>query len=164
MLTPSTSLAKASGTHRSDTASMRLADRGGATTIMTTNFDLLLEAAAKRLRVPVETYALGSIPRPTRRKEFAGVFHIHGALSRNPARFSDLVLTDQDFGEFYLRRRVVPDLMGARRTPSSTAITNTAVSCPSMSSAAAISCSPNADPPTSMAPGVRATRSAASSR
>ena len=54
--------------------------------------------------------------------------------------------------------------MGARRTPSSTAITNTAVSCPSMSSAAAISCSPNSDPPTSMAPGVRATRSGASSR
>ena len=92
-------------------ALMRLADRGGATTIMTTNFDLLLEAAAKRLRVPVETYALGSIPRPTRRTEFAGVFHIHGALSRNPARFSDLVLSDQDFGEFYLRRRVVPDLI-----------------------------------------------------
>ena len=56
------------------------------------------------------------------------------------------------------------DVEGARRTPSSTAITNTAVSCPSMSSAAAISCSPNSDPPTSMAPGVRATRSGASSR
>ncbi|MDE0214183.1 MAG: hypothetical protein OXN22_08910, partial [Deltaproteobacteria bacterium] len=50
-------------------ALMRLADRGGATTIMTTNFDLLLETAAKRLRAPVETYALGSIPRPTTRKE-----------------------------------------------------------------------------------------------
>ena len=33
-----------------------------------------------------------------------------------------------------------------------------------LSSAAAISCSPNSDPPTSMAPGVRATRSGASSR
>ena len=53
--------------------------------------------------------------------------------------------------------------MGARRTPSSTAITNTAVSCPSMSSAPAISCSPSSDPPTSTAPGARATRSAASS-
>ena len=28
-----------------------------------------------------------------------------------PARQSDLVLTDQDFGEFYLRRRVVPDFI-----------------------------------------------------
>ena len=92
-------------------ALMRLADRGGATTIMTTNFDLLLESAAKNLRVPTQTYALGSIPRPARRREFAGVLHIHGALTRNPSRYSDLILTDQDFGEFYLRRRVVPDLI-----------------------------------------------------
>ena len=92
-------------------ALMRLADRGGATTIVTTNFDLLLEAAGRRLGVPVETYSLGAIPRPTRRKEFSGVLHIHGALSRSPARFSDLVLSDQDFGEFYLRRRVVPDFV-----------------------------------------------------
>ena len=92
-------------------ALIRLADRGGTTTIMTTNFDLLLESAAKNLRVPAQTYALGSIPRPTRRKEFAGVFHIHGALTRNPSRYSDLILTDQDFGEYYLRRRVIPDLI-----------------------------------------------------
>ena len=92
-------------------ALIRLSDRGGATTIMTTNFDLLLENAAKKLQVPVQTYALGSIPRPTRRREFAGIFHIHGALTRNPSRHSDLVLTDQDFGEYYLRRRVVPDLI-----------------------------------------------------
>jgi len=37
---------------------MRLADRGGATTIVTTNFDLLLEVAARRLRSSVETYSL----------------------------------------------------------------------------------------------------------
>ena len=92
-------------------ALIRLADRGGATTIMTTNFDLLLESAAKKLRVPAQTYALGSIPRPTRRREFAGVLHIHGALTRNPSRYSDLILTDQDFGEYYFRRRVVPDLI-----------------------------------------------------
>ena len=92
-------------------ALIRLADRGGATTIMTTNFDLLLESAARSLRESAQTYALGSIPRPGRRKEFAGVLHIHGALTRNPSRYSDLVLTDQDFGEFYLRRRVVPDLI-----------------------------------------------------
>lgn len=92
-------------------ALIRLADRGGVTTIMTTNFDLLLEAAARNLRVPAQTYALGSIPRPARRRGFAGVLHIHGALNRNPSRYSDLILTDQDFGEFYLRRRVVPDLI-----------------------------------------------------
>ena len=55
------------------------------------------------------------------------------------------------------------DVEGAKRTPSSTAITNTAASCRSTSSAAAISCSPSSDPPTSTAPGARATRSAASS-
>ena len=52
---------------------------------------------------------------------------------------------------------------GARRTPSSTATTNTAASCRSTSSATAISSSPSSDPPTSTAPGARATRSAASS-
>ena len=92
-------------------ALMRLADRGGAVTIVTTNFDLLLEMAGKRLRSPVETYSLGSIPRPTKRTDFAGVLHIHGVLNTNPHRVSELVLSDQDFGEFYLRRRVVPDFI-----------------------------------------------------
>ncbi|MDX0948906.1 hypothetical protein GOD93_25045 [Sinorhizobium medicae] len=92
-------------------ALMRLADRGGARTIVTTNFDLLLEIAAQRLRSPAQTYAFGSIPRPSRHADFSGVLHIHGALDRNPSRFSELVLSDQDFGEFYLRRRVVPDFI-----------------------------------------------------
>lgn len=92
-------------------ALMRLADRGGAVTIVTTNFELLLEDAAKRLRPVVQTYALGGIPRPGRSDDFTGVLHIHGALDRDPARTSDLIVTDQDFGEFYLRRRVVPDFI-----------------------------------------------------
>lgn len=92
-------------------ALIALADRGGAKTIVTTNFDLLLQVAAQRLRSPVETYSLGSIPRPSRNSEFSGVHHIHGALDKNPARTSEIVLSDQDFGEFYLRRRVVPDFI-----------------------------------------------------
>ena len=92
-------------------ALMRLADRGGAVTIVTTNFELLLEDAAKRVRPAVQTYALGGIPRPGRSDGFAGVLHIHGVLDRDPDRASDLILTDQDFGEFYLRRRVVPDFI-----------------------------------------------------
>jgi len=92
-------------------ALMRLADRGGARTIVTTNFDLLLERASQRLRPSVQTYALGSIPRPSRQTDFSGVLHIHGALDKNLSRFSELVLSDQDFGEFYLRRRVVPDFI-----------------------------------------------------
>ncbi|WP_444769838.1 SIR2 family protein [Rhodopseudomonas sp. NSM] len=92
-------------------ALIALADRGGARTIVTTNFDLLLQVAAQRLRSPVETYSLGSMPRPSRNSEFSGVLHIHGALDKSPERISELVLSDQDFGEFYLRRRVVPDFI-----------------------------------------------------
>ena len=78
----------ASGPRIGHPAPIRLANRGGVTTIMTTNFDLLIEAAARELRVSAQTYALGSIPRPTRRREFAGVLHIHGALTRNPSMVS----------------------------------------------------------------------------
>jgi NAD-dependent SIR2 family protein deacetylase len=92
-------------------ALMALADRGGTKTIVTTNFDRLLQVAAQRLRSPVETYSLGSMPRPSRHSEFSGVLHIHGALDKSAARTSELVLSDQDFGEFYLRRRVVPDFI-----------------------------------------------------
>jgi hypothetical protein len=92
-------------------ALMHLADRGGVVTIFTTNFDLLFESAVRRASPAVQTYTLGGIPRPGRSDDFAGVLHIHGALDRNPARTSDLIVSDQDFGEFYLRRRVVPDLI-----------------------------------------------------
>lgn len=92
-------------------ALMRLADRGGATAIVTTNFELLLEKATKARMPAVQTYSLGGIPRPSRNEDFSGVFHIHGALDANPKRVSDLVVSDQDFGEFYLRRRVVPDFI-----------------------------------------------------
>ena len=92
-------------------ALIRLADRGGAVTIVTTNFEHLLEDAAKKIRQAVRTYTLGGIPRPGRRSDFAGVLHIHGALDRDDSRTSDLIVSDQDFGEFYLRRRVVSDFI-----------------------------------------------------
>lgn len=93
-------------------ALMKLADRGGVVTIGTTNFDLLLQAAISRKTKPKPpTYALGGIPRPGRSIDFAGVLHIHGALERDPARLSDFVVTDHDFGEFYMRRRTVPDFI-----------------------------------------------------
>lgn len=88
-----------------------LADRGGTTTIVTTNFDLLLEQAAKSLGRRLESYSLSSIPRPGRSTEFEGVMHIHGALDHDPERLGDCIVTDQDFGEFYLRRQVVPDFI-----------------------------------------------------
>lgn len=92
-------------------ALMRLSDRGGASAIVTTNFDRLLEQAAARIRSPAKTYALGGIPRPGRRTDFAGILHIHGALDEDESKISDLIVSDEDFGEFYLRRRVVPDFV-----------------------------------------------------
>jgi hypothetical protein len=92
-------------------ALIRLSDRGAALTIVTTNFDLLLEAAARQQKKSIQTYTLAGIPRPGRRGDFAGVLHIHGALTKNAARTSDIIVTDQDFGEFYLRRRVIPDFI-----------------------------------------------------
>lgn len=91
-------------------ALMRLADRGGASAIVTTNFDLLLQGGLKG-KTKLQTYSLGGIPRPGRRGDFSGILHIHGALDRNSDRTSDLVITDQDFGEFYMRRRTVPDFI-----------------------------------------------------
>ncbi len=90
---------------------IRLADRGIATTIATTNFDRLLQEARPKGTATPTTYALGGIPRPGLRKDFAGVLHIHGVLSGGAGKFSDVVVTDRDFGEFYLRRRVVPDFI-----------------------------------------------------
>lgn len=90
---------------------MCLAERGGTYSIVTTNFDLLLEKAAKRLGIDVQKYALGGIPIPRKSDLFSGIFHLHGALDENPKRFSDMVLTDQDFGEFYMRRRIAPDFI-----------------------------------------------------
>ena len=90
---------------------MRLSNRGGPVTIITTNFDLLFEKAASNIKPPIQTYALGGIPRPTLRSKFSGVLHIHGALDRNPRRTSDLIISDQDLGEFYLRRRMASDLI-----------------------------------------------------
>ena len=92
-------------------ALVRLANRGAATSIATTNFDLLFEAAARSLRTPLQRYALTDIPRPDPRPGFAGVMHLHGALDPDPNRHADLVLTDRDFGEQYLRRRGIPDFV-----------------------------------------------------
>ena len=59
----------------------------------------------------LERHALGAIPRPSLRPSFSGVLHLHGALRPEGNGIPDLILTNRDFGEFYLRRRVVPDLL-----------------------------------------------------
>ncbi|WP_338147271.1 SIR2 family protein [Neoroseomonas oryzicola] len=90
---------------------VKLSNRGATHTIATTNFDLLLERAARALRVPLQRYALQDIPRPSLRPDFGGVLHLHGALDLQGIRDTDLVLTDRDFGEHYMRRRAIPDLI-----------------------------------------------------
>lgn len=90
---------------------LSLSDRGGVTTIVTTNFDLLLEVAARHQKKKLQTYSLASIPRPGKSHDFAGVLHIHGALEASSDRTSHCIVTDRDFGEFYLRRQVVPEFI-----------------------------------------------------
>lgn len=92
-------------------ALVRLANRGDVSTIVTTNFDRLLQAAARKRRSRLLTYSLGGIPRPGYKSDFAGVLHIHGVLAERDEVASDVVVTDHDFGEFYLRRRIVPDFI-----------------------------------------------------
>lgn len=92
-------------------ALVRLADRGEATTLVTTNFDRLFEAAGKAVTPKLQTYSLGGMPRPSRADDFAGILHIHGVLDADSRRTSEMVVTDQDFGEYYLRRRLIPDFI-----------------------------------------------------
>lgn len=89
----------------------RLADRGNATAILTTNFDRLFERCTRRKNHPVPTYGLGGMPRPSIRADFSGIFHIHGVLPVRTDTSTDLVLTDRDFGEYYFRRRFIPDFL-----------------------------------------------------
>lgn len=84
-----------------------LARRYGDLFVATTNFDLLHELAAKKPKPP--SYGLEGLPRPSRAPSFHGVFHIHGKLEAG--RAGQLVLTDQDFGDLYLRRRLTADFV-----------------------------------------------------
>lgn len=88
----------------------RLGRRFGQSFIATTNFDRLHERAAGR-RVALRSYGLSALPRPSRRADFHGIFHIHGALSEGPQSPAEIVLTDQDFGDVYLRRRITSDFI-----------------------------------------------------
>jgi SIR2-like domain len=84
-----------------------LARRFGDVFLATTSFDLLHEKAAGEPAPP--SYGLEGLPRPSRAPGFRGVFHIHGLLDAKVPR--QLVLTDQDFGDLYLRRRLTADFI-----------------------------------------------------
>ena len=92
-------------------ALIKLADRGKASTIVTTNFDSLLEDAADKIGLSIQKYALGAIPRPMRTESFSGVLHIHGIIECDKDTPAPLILTDHDFGEYYLRQRIIPDFI-----------------------------------------------------
>ena len=92
-------------------ALMRVAFRGDTTAILTTNFDLLFERCEHPTNYRIPTHGLGGIPRPSRHSDFSGIFHIHGAFSGKGNTSTDIILTDRDFGEYYLRRRVIPDFL-----------------------------------------------------
>lgn len=92
-------------------ALVRLGQRYGRTLLVTTNFDRLLSASAKRLRLTHEAFALGAIPNPSRSTEFNGILHIHGKLAWQREKASNLILTDQDFGDAYLRRHLITSFL-----------------------------------------------------
>lgn len=93
------------------TALVRLGQRYGKTLLVTTNFDRLLSIAAKREKYSADAYALGEIPNPSRSTEFSGILHIHGMLPLKSQRGSALILTDQDFGDAYLRRHIITSFL-----------------------------------------------------
>lgn len=84
-----------------------LARRFGELFVATTNFDGLHEQAARPEKVV--SHGLEGLPRPSSGPGFHGVFHIHGVL--DPKQSRQLVLTDQDFGDLYLRRRLTADFI-----------------------------------------------------
>ncbi len=87
----------------------KLARRFEQTFVATTNFDRLHEKAAAKSNS--RSYGLLSLPRPSRRRDFAGIFHIHGALPTKQGGPIEIVLTDQDFGDVYMRRRIASDFI-----------------------------------------------------
>jgi hypothetical protein len=93
------------------TSLVRLGQRYGKTLLVTTNFDRLLGIAAKNAKYSDKSFALGEIPNPSRRTDFTGILHIHGKLSLGKDPASGLILTDQDFGDFYLRRHSVTSFL-----------------------------------------------------
>ncbi|MET3582328.1 NAD-dependent SIR2 family protein deacetylase [Mesorhizobium robiniae] len=92
-------------------ALVRLGQRFGQTLLVTTNFDRLLGLAAKKAGYLGTSYALGQIPNPSRSTDFAGILHIHGMLPLGKEKGSALILTDQDFGDAYLRRHAVTSFL-----------------------------------------------------
>lgn len=87
---------------------LRLYSEAAQVRIITTNFDLLFEQAARdEFGVMPEVFRAPALPLG---RSFNGIIHLHGSVSRPP----EMVLTDADFGRAYLTegwaRRFLVDL------------------------------------------------------
>ena len=65
--------------------------------IVTTNFDLLFEAAARHLDVDLPTYIAPALPLGN---DIHGLVHLHGPV--DPTNGQRMVITDTDFGQAYI--------------------------------------------------------------
>ena len=75
---------------------LRLFRDESAVRLVTTNFDMLFEDAAKKLfESPPEVFSAPALPLGS---NFSGIIHVHGSMERE----QDIVLTDSDFGRAYL--------------------------------------------------------------
>lgn len=74
--------------------------------LVTTNFDRIFEAAAKRSKRPINVYSAPMLPIPKHSK-WDGLVHLHGLLPDNTdeSALNRLVLTSGDFGLAYLTER-----------------------------------------------------------
>ena len=81
---------------------LRLYPDSHAVRVVTTNFDLLFEKAARtEFDSEPEVFKAPALPLG---RSFSGIVHIHGAVSRP----SEMVLTDADFGRAYLTEGWAP--------------------------------------------------------
>lgn len=89
------------------TALLRLAhSREGALRLVTTNFDRVFHAAAKRAGQTFQAYTAPMLPIP-KKSRWNGLVYLHGLLPAKPddTALSRLVLTSGDFGLAYLTER-----------------------------------------------------------
>ncbi|WP_084618644.1 anti-phage defense-associated sirtuin Dsr1 [Thalassobaculum salexigens] len=88
-------------------ALLRLArSREGSMRLVTTNFDRVFHAAARRTRQTLQTYAAPMLPIP-KSSRWDGVVYLHGLLPQKPdeTALNRLVITSGDFGLAYLTER-----------------------------------------------------------
>ncbi len=88
-------------------ALLRLAtDRNGSLRMVTTNFDRIFHAAAKRIKQPFQSYSAPMLPIP-KNSRWDGLVYLHGVLpsKKDDTALNRLVITSGDFGLAYLTER-----------------------------------------------------------